>query len=246
MEDNNRKGPGVFYAVVGVATLVVAIIGATFAFFSAADTDETITGSTAAAGGVDLVVEPVTVGTGTDMVPLNVILNNGASDKVDQLSPALKNSCVDANSNNVCQIYKITLTNKSTTSTISVQGTLTLANIEETSTANLYWKLLDENYTEGTAPDYSSNVQQGTAGDITVGGNSIATVGGAVGTGTAKSTNVMLANAVETYYVMVWLEEMGNAQEEADASGKFQGTVYFTAVDAGGNATGITASFVQS
>jgi len=34
-ENNNRKGPGVFYAVVGVATLVVAIIGATFAYFSA-------------------------------------------------------------------------------------------------------------------------------------------------------------------------------------------------------------------
>ena len=36
MEENNRKGPGIFYAVVGVATLVVAIIGATFAYFSAA------------------------------------------------------------------------------------------------------------------------------------------------------------------------------------------------------------------
>ena len=31
-ENENRKGPGVFYAVVGVATLVVAIIGATFAY----------------------------------------------------------------------------------------------------------------------------------------------------------------------------------------------------------------------
>ena len=35
MDENNRKGSGVFYAVVGVATLVVAIIGATFAYFSA-------------------------------------------------------------------------------------------------------------------------------------------------------------------------------------------------------------------
>ena len=35
MDENNRKGPGIFYAVVGVATLVVAIIGATFAYFSA-------------------------------------------------------------------------------------------------------------------------------------------------------------------------------------------------------------------
>ena len=33
--EENRKGTGVFYAVVGVATLVVAIIGATFAYFSA-------------------------------------------------------------------------------------------------------------------------------------------------------------------------------------------------------------------
>ena len=38
MEENNKKGPGIFYAVVGVATLVVAIIGATFAYFSASAT----------------------------------------------------------------------------------------------------------------------------------------------------------------------------------------------------------------
>ena len=46
MEENNRKGSGVFYAVVGVATLVVAIIGATFAFFSASATnDSDVTGT---------------------------------------------------------------------------------------------------------------------------------------------------------------------------------------------------------
>ena len=184
------------------------------------------------------------------MVPLNVIVGQGTSDTVPQLEPALKGNCVDANSNNVCQIYKITLTNKSTTSTISVQGTLKLENIIDEdytkTTQNLYWKLLDDKYTEGTAPTYSSDVQQGIAGNITVGGNSIATVGGEVGTGTDKSTHVMPANKVETYYVMVWLEEKGTAQENDDAAGKFKGTVSFTAVDANGNPTGITASFVQS
>ena len=47
--EENRKGPGVFYAVVGVATLVVAIIGATFAYFSASTGEQgagTIKGST--------------------------------------------------------------------------------------------------------------------------------------------------------------------------------------------------------
>ena len=31
----NKSGQGIFYGVIGVATLVVAIIGATFAYFSA-------------------------------------------------------------------------------------------------------------------------------------------------------------------------------------------------------------------
>ena len=30
--DNNKNGRGIFYGVIGVATLVVAIIGATFAY----------------------------------------------------------------------------------------------------------------------------------------------------------------------------------------------------------------------
>ena len=33
--ENNDNGRGIFYGVIGVATLVVAIIGATFAYFSA-------------------------------------------------------------------------------------------------------------------------------------------------------------------------------------------------------------------
>ena len=33
--ENNRKGTGIFYGVIGVATLIITIIGATFAYFSA-------------------------------------------------------------------------------------------------------------------------------------------------------------------------------------------------------------------
>ena len=47
MSDNN-KGRGIFYGVIGVATLVVAIIGATFAYFTAtAANTATIKGNTA-------------------------------------------------------------------------------------------------------------------------------------------------------------------------------------------------------
>ena len=70
MEENNRKGPGIFYAVVGVATLVVAIIGATFAYFSASKSAAVPQGTTASAGGIDLTVTPVT-DTNSNLIPLN-------------------------------------------------------------------------------------------------------------------------------------------------------------------------------
>ena len=57
MENNN--GRGIFYGVMGVATLVVAIIGATFAFFSASNVDPnttTVQGQTATAASVTLSV----------------------------------------------------------------------------------------------------------------------------------------------------------------------------------------------
>ena len=34
-EMENKNGKGIFYGVIGVATLIVAIIGATFAYFTA-------------------------------------------------------------------------------------------------------------------------------------------------------------------------------------------------------------------
>ena len=252
MEENNRKGPGIFYAVTGVATLVVAIIGATFAFFAASATDNTnITGDIASAGGVTVVAAPVTA-TGTDLVPLNVTANEGKNDEgdfvdtVEQLEAALTadETCVDDNGNNVCQIYKITVKNLSTTSTITTRGYLTLAG---TGSTNLKWQLLDSTYaTDGAAPEYATIVPQDTRGNLTVGGNSIATVGGAIGEGTAISSNVLGAEDDIEYYVMVWLEETGTEQQDEDAEGSFLGTVFFTAVDASGDETGITASFASA
>lgn len=242
--EENRKGPGIFYAVVGVATLVVAIIGATFAFFSASATndDTPIEGTTAEKGGISVVADKVTQ-TGENLVPLNVTTGDGTKDTVAQLDKALKatTTCVDNNGNNVCQIYKITVTNLSKNSTITVRGRLNLAG---TKTKNMKWQLLDENYaTSGAAPDYATIVSQDVDGNLTVGGNSTATLNGTVGTGKEVSSNVMPAEGVKVYYVMVWLEEMGAAQEGNDASGSFKGLATFEAVDATGAQSGVTASF---
>ena len=232
MEENNRKGTGVFYAVVGVATLVVAIIGATFAFFSASATNEDITGSTAAAGGVELAVTKIT-DTGSNMIPLNLQDNtnpaNPATGDADQFAKALT-----ANGNNVCQIYSITVSNKSTTSAVQVRGTLTL---DTEAAANMKWQLLT-NDTATTRAGFATTVDKGVAGNVTVDGNT-----SEAGTGTTAASQTLAASGTATYYVLVWLEETGKAQETADAAKTFKGTVTFNAVDAGGNTSGLTASF---
>ena len=245
MDENNRKGPGIFYAVVGVATLVVAIIGATFAFFSASATSgaEDIKGSTAEAAGLALTVTPV-AGTKYDgLIPVNFKTGETpGKDTVDQFGPAMTGKCVDANGNKVCQIYKITLTNSSKTSAVQVRGDLTLTS----QATNIRWQLINvADETLATAPteitghevDATSVTAINTKGQLVREG-----VDGAVGTGETARKD-LAASATATYYVVIWLEETGTDQGTADAKKTFTGEVNFNAVDATGNTSGITASF---
>lgn len=235
MEENNRKGPGVFYAVVGVATLVVAIIGATFAYFSASATsDSDITGNTAEAGGITLTVTPIT-DKDSKLIPLNLV--TGASDPTDQFEDALGTtkgaSCKDSNGNTVCQVYSVYVKNNSKTSTVNVRGTLVLAS----ESTNMKWQLLTST-TSTTRADFATVVDKGATGNITVGGNT-----GGTATDKTAASQRLEAEGDATYYVLVWLEETGEAQETADAGKAFTGTVTFNAVDAAGNTSGVTASF---
>ena len=48
MNNEKNNGSGIFYGVIGVATLIVALIGATFAYFTATqDNNTAITGNAA-------------------------------------------------------------------------------------------------------------------------------------------------------------------------------------------------------
>ena len=109
MNEQKNNGRGVFYGVIGVATLVVAIIGATFAYFTAsASNNATITGNMATVK-LALSVEKVTT---VDEEKKGMIpMSNGMVEAA--VNDAQNDVCVDDNNNAVCQIYKITLTNDS-------------------------------------------------------------------------------------------------------------------------------------
>lgn len=220
MEDN-RKGPGIFYAVVGVATLVVAIVGATFAYFSASSTATgNITGETAKGNALTLSVTrevPGTSNTGK-LVPLDVTPASGTG----QLSSALSNGCIDSNSNVVCHIYKVSVVNASTAAlSISVNATVT------TAATHLSWKLLNSTTADNTSSS-AATITSGTPFYIA---------------GSASTGAALTGSGTNDYYLMIWLEETGSPQDTDDAEKSFTGNVTVNAVDGSGNSQGLTATF---
>lgn len=214
MEENNRKGPGVFYAVVGVATLVVAIIGATFAFFSAQATNtEDVTGTTATGASLALTVTRVSdVATAANMVPmLDEDLQKGVTGEGGK-------SCVDKNGNTVCQVYKVNIANGSNIA-VNVKGTMTLSGGGAT---NMRWQVLTNATTINASAD---TINAGSEGVIV-------------------ANQALTAASNHDFYIVVWLHETGSDQTDPDAGKTFTGSITFNGVNADGSATnGVTASF---
>lgn len=224
MEENNRKGPGVFYAVVGVATLVVAIIGATFAFFSASATNnDTIVGGTATGNNIALAVMPIAPVTEAKTRTENMIPML-EDDLQTGLTGTDGKSCIDANGNTVCQVYKVTVTNNGATA-VTLDATLNLATAKGTGEGtgtNMKWQLIENATTEGTVGAMKS---QGTAELF------------------ADNLSLSATNSKD-YYIVVWLLETGSPQDSSDAGINYTGTVTVNAVGADGTTTsGLTASF---
>lgn len=229
--EENRKGPGVFYAVVGVATLVVAIIGATFAYFSAAATDQTFEGVTATAGSLTLAVTdvwPLAAEAGEEALP-DKLIPLDAEGANPLLATALKstNACRDKNNDVACHVYQIDVTNDGDSS-VFVTTTMKLGftgNDTNTASDNWRWQVITASTTD--VGGYEATGTKVSGADVetakTVGGETLA--GGATG----------------TYYVVVWLEDINNTQTETAVT--FTGTVSAKSTDASGVANGVTATF---
>ena len=219
-EENNRKGPGVFYAVVGVATLVVAIIGATFAYFSAqaATGDEDIKGGT-----LDIKqsfsVEAVRVYK-DDTVASDNLVPSDAGASIDNIKRAITAKCVNAGYTG-CHIYKITAKSGQTLNTASLNLTLTQTGATDVAA----WK-----YVTFTGEGDAAALVEGKSGSFNV-TTPVDLHSGASVTG---GTDVV-------YYLMIYLENKDASQNETGANlatGSYVGKVTFQA--AGGT---VSATF---
>ena len=203
MENNNGKG--IFYGVIGVATLVVAIIGATFAYFSATATNDTIIKGNAAQIGLSLDVTKVSTDAAAGLIPMNdADVSKGlAGDTATE-----SKMCVDKNGNTVCQVYQITVTNNGTATAV-VNGTL---NITGATFDNLKWQLLN-----GTASNSLSTT----------------TTYNPISTTTLDTGASLTASGSKTYFVMIWISNLSSDQSSAD-TGSFTGSVTFNSADGAG------------
>lgn len=121
----NRRGSGIFLGVVGVATLIVAIIGATFAYFSASATGDNNVEVTAYEFNADVVVDEI-YKTKTDAAKNLIPLTDA-----NLLTAINKAGCVDKNGYQACAVYRVTITNYGE-SDITLNGSIrTLLNADE-------------------------------------------------------------------------------------------------------------------
>lgn len=214
----NKNGRGIFLGVVSVATLIVAIIGATFAYFSASSgtTNDVINGATLdiGAGSLSISVTPVdfeqTAANGRNLVPANITVSTNG------VQGALNENCIDGNYTG-CHVYDI----HATSAAALTDATLTLT-MNTSATVKTDWKYII--YT-----DTSTNNGK-TASDLPTGLN-----------GSFAATNPTTVNIIDNgalssgdshWYLMIYLADdsaVQNAADDNNAEGSYYGNVQLAA-----------------
>lgn len=228
---NNEKSNSkkIIIMIVLVITLTCCITGATYAYFAIGATNNNVVTGTAASPNLSLVVTKVLPASNTNpMVPQ---LSVNTTTHANALKSAIDNGCVDANSNVVCHVYKITVQNTSTNAaSLRLNATITLSGGTYN---NLKW------YTLAT----DNNVASVPAGTYTYPSSLTAKYGNLKEVTALGDQQQLSQNKYRYFYVAIWIEEIGedqgaNAVTTKKDQGTFIGEVKVNMVDASGNVVG--------
>lgn len=237
----NKNGRGIFYGVIGVATLVVAIIGATFAYFTAtANTSDTPV--TATGGTVSLTATAGDSKMSTKMIPLDVENTSFAKGGFVGVADTATGvgDCHDKRGNEICSVFTVTLANPSASS----QKIFTTFVPTDNGFTNLYMAIFKGTIanvnasTAGWKVDTASEKPIATAAD----GELLFSKTKVAATGTMDLSNkldqVLAGNGNTTFTILVWIDEIDDVQD-ADQGKTFSG--YFNFSTASGDVKGVTA-----
>lgn len=245
MEKKNKTK--LFILIVYASTLIVTIIGATFAYFSASvSSDENAVSLTAGEFKIELTDDTSLIK--SKLIPSAEIYVNRASymrldDNNNFIHPYEKDgqkviektACIDDNLQEICSIYTFTIVNPMTTNELPARVTL---HPTINSFANLYFKVVDneknvvmeathivnEKTPEGEKP--SSIILDGI--ELTL----------PKATKDKDSGKVIPSTA--TYSIILWIMETGTDQTIEDGSQVFAGSIQVESIGAdGGGITGV-------
>lgn len=229
MEEKN--GRGIFLGVVGVATLVVAIIGATFAYFSASATvnDDALTGKTAKPSSAKLEVTKVLPASG-DLIPL---LDGSVAGQDNRFAAALTNNCAAQGGYAGCHIYQVKITNEGTED-VYVTAILTLT---ADGAPDMKWAKLDQ--TTLTASNFTLTSYNPTTSAIAVGTDTQI-----FGVSSTQGT-VVESDTPKYVYIVVWLRD-DNTEQNGETNKTYNGEVTAGLTTSDGQDAGtITATFTS-
>ena len=149
----NKNGQGIFYGVIGVATLVVAIIGATFAFFGAqaSANGDAIAGNTLdLASALSVSVTKLDLGgtaASANLVPATIDVTAASG-----INQALTAKC-EKNGYTGCHVYKIVAESTETVTAASIN----LSTLTTTASSNKSdWKYVIYTGTDSSADCWRS------------------------------------------------------------------------------------------
>ena len=234
--ENERKGNGIFLGVIGVATLIVAIIGASFAYFSIqASSDEGAVNLTAYEFNASLSMSQVYAPGDKGIIPVNptgTVTGASAPDNTN-LAYALNvaHKCTDDAGFGICSLYEVTVSNDSD-SPLTLNGVIkTLSNTAAGAASEPFSHLQFRTATKSG----NAYTIDGTGHDIIVSGNDEVSLGSAI-TVPAKSGTTP---GSYTMYIVVYLNDTGDDQS-AEMGASYTGQIIFTS---SGTANQLTGKF---
>ena len=265
--ENNNKGTNIFLGVIGVATLVVAIIGATFAFF----------GAQIEGGAGNLKVNSTTLSLGyeddvtgikTNLIPAEYwIADYAAMKQPTAAEVAVMNKdkettdptyykgnleCMDDNGNEICGTYTFTIGNPSAT---TAQPLFASVRVLTNEFSDLWFRIYDENDEEVVKPTKLPASKDAQPEDLEIPLDDLQQTLLASSAGKADGVEAFVESTPSTYklvegtadgktawnkrtYKMViWIEETKTNQTATNAGKSFTGSLYFTTAN---DKTGVT------
>ena len=229
LNEETKKVTKLQLTITLIIILLISITGTTYAYFTISGTNNTITGNMAT---VNLTLDisrifPIENSDNTGVIVPQLSTSGSAT---SPLASALKNACIDANKNIVCQVYKINIQNVGGTATQVVNGNIyfysdsSLTRDASIEIPNLKWKLI-------------TSANQTTPGNSVLGTNTD-NVADANGNNAIVSNLEMPTSSSHDYYIIVWLNETEDLQA-LDAGKTFYAKVEFDA----SNGSGVTGVF---